>query len=59
MVENDPVRLSDTYKQLMVNQPDIVVGFNGQKRLVVIDVAVPGDDSIRRGEQGTIYRVFL
>ncbi|KAI3377775.1 hypothetical protein L3Q82_008918 [Scortum barcoo] len=37
-------------KQVMANQPDIVVVDKEQKRAVVIDVAIPSDNRIRKKE---------
>ena len=37
-----------TDKQLLANQPDIVVVDKEQRRVVVIDVVIPADANIRR-----------
>ncbi|KAF7650224.1 hypothetical protein LDENG_00129190, partial [Lucifuga dentata] len=45
-----------TDKQLLANQPDMVVVDKQQKRAVVIDVAVPADSNIRKKEHQKIQR---
>ncbi|KAF7666275.1 hypothetical protein LDENG_00113730, partial [Lucifuga dentata] len=45
-----------TDKQLLANQPDVVVVDKEQKRAVVIDVAVPADSNIRKKEHEKIEK---
>ncbi|KAF7655094.1 hypothetical protein LDENG_00060930, partial [Lucifuga dentata] len=45
-----------TDKQLLANQPDMVVVDKEQKRAVVIDVAVPADSNIRKKEHQKIQK---
>ncbi|KAF7652030.1 hypothetical protein LDENG_00102420 [Lucifuga dentata] len=44
-----------TDKQLLANQPDVVVD-KEQKKAVVIDVAVPADSNIRKKEHQKIHK---
>ncbi|KAF7663723.1 hypothetical protein LDENG_00203700, partial [Lucifuga dentata] len=45
-----------TDKQLLANQPDMVVVDKEQKRAVVIDMAVPADSNIRKKEHQKIQK---
>ncbi|KAF7665893.1 hypothetical protein LDENG_00129980 [Lucifuga dentata] len=45
-----------TDKQLLANQPDMVVVDKEQKRAIVIDVAVPADSNIRKKEHEKIEK---
>ncbi|KAF7642936.1 hypothetical protein LDENG_00248050 [Lucifuga dentata] len=55
MIENGRAKVLwdfkfQTDKQLLANQPDMVVVDKEQKRAVVIDVTVPADSNIRKKE---------
>ena len=45
-----------TDKQLLANQPDIVVVDKERKRAVVIDVAIPADANIRKKEHEKVEK---
>ncbi|XP_051916213.1 uncharacterized protein LOC127597287 isoform X2 [Hippocampus zosterae] len=55
VVENDRAKIMwdfqiQTDKMVMANQPDIVIIDKGQRKAVVVDVAVPSDGNIRKKE---------
>ena len=61
VVENNKAKILwnfsfQTDKQLLANQPDIVVVDREQKRVVVIDVAIPADANIRKKEHEKIEK---
>ncbi|XP_051931065.1 uncharacterized protein LOC127607055 [Hippocampus zosterae] len=55
VVENDRAKILwdfqiQTDKMVMANQPDIVIIDKGQRKAVVVDIAVPSDGNIRKKE---------
>ena len=61
MAENNRAKILwdfsfQTDKQLLANQPDIVVVDKEQKRVVVIDVAIPADANIRKKEHEKVEK---
>ncbi|KAF7661263.1 hypothetical protein LDENG_00265660 [Lucifuga dentata] len=48
-----------TNKQVLANQPDMVVVIKEQKRAVMINVAIPSDGNIKKKEQGLNRRIGL